>query len=203
MSWAENLKSTSPSVWVDRSLDFVTPSDPFSSNFLTNENILEAMMVEGEPWEDYHHRSHISDCEEKNISELYHPSIKTLFSNSLSINAIDSKRNLSNIEETISIDILTKPGIVENIHVSVSFSPSKLDSYHSLFREFRDVFTWSYVEMPGIDTSIVEHTRNMYPDVKLVHQWLRPVHPKKVAAIKEEFEKHLCACFIYPISLTE
>ena len=100
-----NLKSASLNVWVDRSLDFGTPSDPFSSVFLTDENILEAMMSEGEPWEDYHHCSHIHDYEENYLSELYHPSIKSLFSNYLPMNAIDSKQNLSNIEETIYIDI--------------------------------------------------------------------------------------------------
>ena len=155
MASAENLKSTSPNVWVDHSLDFGTPSDPFSSKFLTDENILEAMMVEGEPWEDYHHRSHSPDYEENNLSELYHPSIQNFFSNSFPINAIDSERNLSNIEEMISIDISTKPSIVENIHVGVSCSPSKLETYRSLFHEFRDVFSWSYEEISGIDTSIV------------------------------------------------
>ena len=189
MAWAANPKSTSPSVWVDHSLDFGTPSDPFSSKFLIDENILEAMMVEGEPWEDYHHHSHLPNYEENNLSELYHPSIQTFFSNYFPINAIESERNLSNIEETISIDISTKPSIVENIHVSVSYSLSELDSYHSLFLEFRDVFAWSYEEMPGIDTSIVEHTINMYPDVKPMRQQLCPVHLKKAAAIKAEVEK--------------
>ena len=98
MSWAENPKSVSPSVWVDHSLDFGTPSDPFSSKFLTDENILEAMMAEGEPWEDYPHHSHPPNYEENNLSELYHPSIQNFFSNSFPINAIESERNLSNIE---------------------------------------------------------------------------------------------------------
>ena len=57
--------------------------------------------------------------------------------------------------------------------------------------------------MPGIDTSIVEHTINMYPDVKPVRQRLHPIHPKKVGAIKEEVEKILCVGFIYPVPLTE
>ena len=57
--------------------------------------------------------------------------------------------------------------------------------------------------MPGIDTSIVEHTINMYPDVKLMHQQLRPVHPKKYATIKAEVEKLLRAGFIYVVLLTE
>ena len=63
MAWVANPKSSSPVVWVDHSLDFGTPSDPFSSTFLTDENILETMMLEGEPWEDHHHRSHLPDYE--------------------------------------------------------------------------------------------------------------------------------------------
>ena len=92
-----NPKSASLSVWVDRSVDFGTPFDPFSSKFLTDENILEAMMVEGEPWEGYHHHSHFPDYEENNLSELYHPSIQNFFSNSFPINVIDSEHNFSNI----------------------------------------------------------------------------------------------------------
>ena len=85
----------------------------------------------------------------------------------------------------------------------MSCSPSELETYRSLFREFRDVFAWSYEEMSGIDTSILEHTINMYPYVKPVHQHLRLVHPKKVVAIKAEVEKLLRASFIYPAPLTE
>ena len=49
----------------------------------------------------HHHRSHLQDYEEDNLSELYHPSIKNFLSNYFPINAIDFERNLSNIEETI------------------------------------------------------------------------------------------------------
>ena len=110
---------------------------------------------------------------------------------------------MSNIEENISIDISTKPGVVENIHVGVSCSSSELKTYRSLFREFCDVFSWSYEEMPGIDTSIVEHTINMYLDDKSVRQHLHPIHPKKVISIKAEVEKILHVGFIYPVPLTQ
>ena len=129
---------------------------------------MKSMMPEGEPWEDHHHHSHLHDYEEDNLIELYHPSIKTFFSNSFTINAIDFERNLSNIEETIFIDISTKRGIVEDIHVSMSCSASELDTYRSLFHEFQDIFARSYEEMPGIYSSIVEHRIKMYPDVRSV-----------------------------------
>ena len=116
---------------------------------------------------------------------------------------MDSERNFSNIEETISINISTKTDVVENIYVGKCCSPSELEIYNALFREFRDVFAWSYDEIPGIDSSIVEHEIKMYPDVKPVRQRLRQVHPKKATAIKAEVEKLLHASFIYPVPLTD
>ena len=91
MAWVTHHDSSLLIVWFDRSLDFGTPSNPFSSTFLTDEIILESMMLEGEPWEDHHHRSHLQDYKEDNIIELYHPAINTFFSNSISINAIKSE----------------------------------------------------------------------------------------------------------------
>ena len=43
----------------------------------------------------------------------------------------------------------------------------------------------------------------MYLDVKLVHQRLHPILPKKAAAIKAEVEKLLRAGFIYHVPLTD
>ena len=68
-----------------------------------------------------------------------------------------SEGNLSNITQTVPINISVKPGIVENIHVGVTCSPEEIQVYTELFKEFRDVFAWSYEEMPGIDPSIVIH----------------------------------------------
>jgi hypothetical protein len=42
--------------------------------------------------------------------------------------------------------------------------------------------------MLGIDPKIVEHEITTYPDAKPVRQKLRPVNPKKEAAIKFELE---------------
>ena len=89
-----NLKSSLSVIWVDCLLDFGTPSDPFSSTFLTDESIVESMMLEGEPWEYHHHRSNLQDYEEDNLLELYYPSIKNFFSNYFPINSIESEKKL-------------------------------------------------------------------------------------------------------------
>jgi hypothetical protein len=95
-----------------------------------------------------------------------------------------SEGNMGNISTTITIDISIKEGVVENINLGANCTPDEVVSYTTLFKEFCDVFTWSYEEMPGIDPSIVIHEIKTYRDVKPVRQNLRPVHPKKIVAIK-------------------
>jgi hypothetical protein len=92
---------------------------------------------------------------------------------------------------------------VENVFVRADFSPKEIQIYTDLFKEFHDVFAWSYEEMPGIDPKIVEHEITTYPDANLVRQKLHPVNPRKAVAIKAEVEKLLKAGFIYPIHLTQ
>jgi hypothetical protein len=98
---------------------------------------------------------------------------------------------------------LIKEGNVENVHLSANCSPEEVEAYTDLFKEFCNVFTWSYEEMLGIDPSIIVHEIKTYTAVKPVRQKLHLVHPKKIVAIKAEVEKLLKFGFIYPIPLTE
>ena len=75
-----------------------------------------------------------------------------------------SKGNLSNILKTISIDISVKHGVVEYNQIGADCSPDEIQIYTSLFKEFRDVFTWSYEEKPSIDPHIVTHEIKTYPN---------------------------------------
>ena len=102
----------------------------------------------------------------------------------------------------VPIDISVKLVIVENIHIGPC-TDTEFNTYKALFQEFRDVFSWSYEEIPGIDPSIVVHEIKTYPDAKPVWQRLRQIHPRKATAIKSEVEKLLKAGFIYPIPLTD
>jgi hypothetical protein len=62
-----------------------------------------------------------------------------------------SKEKLSNISPTIPLTISIKPGIVENVHIGALCSSDEIITYKSLFKEFHDVFAWSYEEMSGIE----------------------------------------------------
>ena len=59
-----------------------------------------------------------------------------------------------------------KPGIIEKNNIGANCSTEEITQYIALFKEFRDVFVWSYEEMSGIDPSIVEHEIKAYPNVK-------------------------------------
>jgi hypothetical protein len=71
--------------------------------------------------------------------------------NPLEKHDVYAEGNMANISETILINISKTPGIVENVFIGADCSPEEIYMYTSLFKEFCDVFSWSYEEMPGID----------------------------------------------------
>jgi hypothetical protein len=87
--------------------------------------------------------------------------------------------------------------------IEVDFSLKEIDIYTCLFKEYHDVFAWSYEEMPSIDPYIVEYEIKTYNNVKHVQQKICLVNPHKAVAIKPEVEKVLKASFIYSVPLTK
>jgi hypothetical protein len=185
------------------SLDELSP-DPFRVIFPTDEMIM--FVTEDTPWDDGHHHSilFLEQHTVENYQRILTPSTVVVISTvPETTHDVFAEGNLSNISPTIPIDISIKPGIVENVHIGASCSSDEIVTYTSLFKEFCDIFAWSYKEMPGIDPAIVIHEIKTYPSAKPVWQRLRPVHPRKVVVIKLEVEKLLKAGFIYPVALTD
>jgi hypothetical protein len=194
------IQSATP---ITSSFDELSP-DPFRVIFPTDEMIM--FVMEDTHWDDGHHCSilFLEQQTLENYQRILTPSTIVVISMvSQSTRDVFAEGNISNISPTIPIDISVKPGIVEIVHIGASCSPDEIVTYTSLFKEFRDIFAWSYEEMSGIDPAIVVHEIKTYPGAKLVRQRLRPVHPRKVATIKLEVEKLLKAGFIYPVALTE
>jgi hypothetical protein len=154
--WAQGSLATTDS------LDLVLPSD---------EVVIEAMMIPDRPWEDLHHRSYF--LPELSRIEAGEFTITMMGDqpcpiNLLATQKIYAKGNMVTIAATIPINISRNHGIVENVFFGVDFSPEEIQIYTNLFKEFRNVFAWSYEEMPGIDMKIVEHEINMYLNAKPV-----------------------------------
>jgi hypothetical protein len=163
-------------------------------------------VMEDTPWDDGHQHS-ILFLEQHTIESYQQIStlsiVVVISTVPESTHDVFSEGNLSNISPTIPLDISIKPGILKNVHIRASCSPDKIITYKLLFKEFRDVFAWSYEEMPGIDPDIVIHEIKTYLDDKPVRQCLCLVHPRKATAIKLEVKKLLKADFIYPVALTD
>ena len=145
LTWAEN------SFHSRDCLDMVLPSD---------EAILEAMCEQDKICEYLHHRSYFLPELSRIKNQEFHMRLAGDVDtpiNPLPREGIFAEGNMANISTTIPINISTNPNIVENVHIGANCSPEEIAIYTSLFKKFRDVFAWSYKEMPSIDPSIIEH----------------------------------------------
>ena len=84
----------------------------------------------------------------------------------------------------------------KEVKVGALLSSAVKESLTELLEEFSDVFTWSYQDMPGLDTSIVEHRLPLKPECPSVKQRLRRTHPDMAIKIKEEVQKQIDAGFL-------
>jgi hypothetical protein len=168
--------------------------------------ILEAMTGPNKPWDDLHHISYfllaLRRIEAREFTTTVNGDAPCPI-NPLATHIICVEGNMASIVETIPIDISRTPGIMENIFIEADYSPEEIQIYTELFKEFHDIFAWSYEEMLGIGPRIVEHEITTYLDVNHVRQKLCPVNPCKAASIKAEVEKIIKVGFIYPMQLTE
>ena len=74
------------------------------------------------------------------------------------------------------------------------------DQFVSFFREHKDVFAWSYEDMPGIDPAFITHRLNVDLTHKPLIQKRRRFNPERYTTINEEFEKLLAAGFIREVN---
>ena len=181
-----------------------TPSFNLLNQVLpSDEAIREIMCLEEKPWEESHHRVSIYDSDMMPLQILSFDAPEIMSSPYMTIQTLDSEEDMGNISKTLLINISVKIGIVENIQVGVDCTLEEIASFTCLFKEFRNVFVWSYKEMSGIDLSIVDHEIKIYENSKHFYQRLQPFHLRKTTTIKTEVEKLLRVGFVYPVPLIE
>ena len=93
-------------------------------------------------------------------------------------------------EETQPINLGTDDE-PEMIQVGNTLTTSKKDALVALLIEFKEVFAWSYEDMPRIDTNIVQHYIPTDPTMKPVKQKLRRMKLDWTLKIKEEVENSI------------
>jgi len=65
----------------------------------------------------------------------------------------------------------------------------------ALLGEFKDIFAWSYQDMPGLDPDIVQHKLPLKLECPPIKQKLRRMKPEISLKIKDEVEKQFNAEF--------
>ncbi|KAI5334587.1 hypothetical protein L3X38_024720 [Prunus dulcis] len=98
-----------------------------------------------------------------------------------------------------AIDLGEDPSAPRPISINVHLTSEEKEALVSLLREYRDVFAWSYEEMPGLNPNLVSHTLNIELGTKPIVQPSRNFHPEIEKQIKVEVKKLLAAGFIKPI----
>jgi hypothetical protein len=107
------------------------------------------------------------------------------------------KTNSSSMQyEVINLGTDQNP---QNINLGINCSPSERNAFIKLFKEYKDIFAWTYDDLKVYDTKIIQHVIPTRNDAKLVQQKLRKIHPNLELQIKKELNKLLQAKIIFPV----
>ena len=95
------------------------------------------------------------------------------------------------------------PDQPKEIRIGFSLSPAERSRLIDLLRSYLDVFSWSYEDMLGLDSSIVQHHLPILPHARPVMQKLRRLHPRWSLKVKEEIQKQLSVGFLSVVEYPE
>ena len=102
-------------------------------------------------------------------------------------------------EELEEVDLGSDSQEPSPISISASLTEKEKSELILLLKEFKDVFTWDYSEMPRLDPRLVAHTSNVDPVAKPMAQPAKIFHIEIEGQIVKEVHKLLTTGFIKPI----
>ena len=95
--------------------------------------------------------------------------------------------------ELIDFGTLDQP---REIRIGSSLSSDERSRLIDLLRSYLDVFSWTYEDIPGLESSIAQHHLPILPYARSVKQKLRRLHPRWSLQVKEEIQKQLSVGFL-------
>ena len=99
------------------------------------------------------------------------------------------ERSKPNIEKTEVVNLVDEDENEKPIKIGVNFPKDLKHELIALLMEFREIFAWSYQDMPRLDTEIVLHRILVKPECHPMWQALRRMKSVIILKIKEEVEK--------------
>ncbi|XP_070028851.1 uncharacterized protein [Nicotiana sylvestris] len=106
-----------------------------------------------------------------------------------------------NLNETEPINLGSHEEIRET-KISIHTEQNTRDALIQLLFEYKDVFAWSYNDMPGLSADLVVHKLPTYPDFPPVQQNQRKFKTDMSDKIKEEIMKQLSANVVRAVRYT-
>ena len=76
-------------------------------------------------------------------------------------------------EELVRVDLNDGEESEKPVKISKSLSEEERGKLVALLREYKDIFPWSYQEMPGLSLNLVTHKLKVDPNAKPMKQLLR------------------------------
>ena len=98
-------------------------------------------------------------------------------------------------EETELVDLSTSSEKKE-VKVGTGMTALIREELVALMRDYQDVFAWSYQDMPGLNSDIVQHRLPLNPECSPVKEKLRRMKPEMSLKIKEKVKKQFDAGFL-------
>ena len=77
--------------------------------------------------------------------------------------------------ELINLGIEIEP---KYVNLGKCCFPGEINKFISLFKQYKDVFSWTYEDLKTYDTNIIQHVIPIKSGVKPYQQPLRKMHPK-------------------------
>ena len=88
------------------------------------------------------------------------------------------------------------PNQPREIRIGSSLSPDERSRLIDLLMSYLDVLAWSYEDMSGLDSSIVQHHLPNLPHARPIKQKLRRLYPRWSLQVKEDIQKQLSVGFL-------
>lgn len=92
------------------------------------------------------------------------------------------------VEDTVNLNLGTEEN-PRNIPIGAGLSPKEKEDITRCLLDYQEWFAWSYEDMPGLDSDLVEHRLPLIPGAKPVKQKLRRLHPDLDLKVREEIQK--------------
>ncbi|KAE8716079.1 hypothetical protein F3Y22_tig00110156pilonHSYRG00339 [Hibiscus syriacus] len=159
-------------------------------SFTESSNINNMNANDSDPEIDFEKsicQGEIEDCDDDEGCELPSELLKMVEN--------EDKQILPHKESTEILNLGTDEDKRE-VKIGTTLSVGGRQDLIELLQEYKDVFAWSYEDMPGLDTELVVHKLPIKPECKPVQQKLRRMRPEMLLKIKEEVKKQFDAGFL-------